>query len=209
MKMHQHKRAEMESIHEGAKRWKVDKGRAEKDSSNISITVNTIQNNEDTRGQDQQVFQLEVQEGRFRYQLVKYDYARICVQSLTASVRKPTFFSLHVKEVDAVHTDLEDIDVKDGLTEEQRWDKKKITIRAMEHSNWLEHELVGLIARVNSVERTFITAKEVHADFYAHSVEMHGSFAWFAKTQLLILIVAGFLNFRTMIRFLKKKGFIH
>ena len=78
-----------------------------------------------------------------------------------------------------------------------------------EHFKWLERELLKLVNRVNSVERACRVSKEEHGEFYETSVDMERALKWFAVVQLGVLVLTGVLNFRFVIRFLKRKGFVY
>jgi len=158
-------------------------------------------------------FELIQEHGKVRYTLTKHDYAIICIKSMTASQLKPTFISILIQEIDNVHInmniDLDNIHPEDGLTEEERRNKNIEIDEGRQHLRWLERELHKLLARVNSIERSYRSSKETHGEFYQQSADMHGHFKWYAIVQLGVLVLTGFLNARTIIATLKKKGFIY
>ena len=158
-------------------------------------------------------FELIQEHGKVRYTLTNHDAAIICIKSLNASQLKPTFISIIIKEIDNVHlkmdVDLDNVHPSDGLTEEERRNRNVELDEGREHLKWLEREIHKLIARVNSIERSYRSSKETHGEFYQQSADMHGQFKWYAIVQLGVLVLTGVLNAKTIIATLKKKGFVY
>lgn len=224
------KRMEMEQMMEGgvsgARRWddshrhprrRIDD--IHSDSSNLLVSIENVPEPtfsmpmDDSSKRIYESFEIVQGQGKIKYTLSHYDHVCICVQSMTASQWKPTFFGILVKEVDEMHMDLlfEEKEDKIGETnhdEEKRKEQMEID-NGREHLRWLERELHKLLSRVNSIERAYHTSKETHGEFYSQSVQMHGRFKWFAIIQIVVLLIMGFLNAKTMIQSLKKRGIIY
>jgi len=185
--------------------------------SNIKVTIEeTIQkldhkNHHRHPDHPLQSFTLVQKESRLRYTIQHTNYAKICIQSHTAHHHNPTFFSFRIKELDDVQMehDLESVNQVDGLTDAERQQNLQNANAGSEHFKWLERELLKLVNRVNSVERACRVSKEEHGEFYETSVDMERALKWFAVVQLGVLVLTGVLNFRFVIRFLKRKGFVY
>lgn len=221
-------RMEMEQMLEGGtKRWESHRhprriDDIQSDSSNIFIIIDNVPQpthsipsdyggEEKGNGGDRiyESFEIVQGQGKIKYTLSNYDHVCICVKSMTASQWKPTFFGILVKEVDEVHMDLVLEEGEAANHEEEKRKEQMEMDKGREHLRWLERELHKLLSRVNSIERAYHTSKEAHGEFYSQSVQMHGRFKWFAVTQIVVLSIMGFLNAKTMIQSLKKRGIIY
>eukprot|EP00979_Chaetoceros_neogracilis_P009537 scaffold2179_cov285-Chaetoceros_neogracile.AAC.5 len=204
----------MEDMQTGAKRWdnvNLNANARTKSSSTMFLTIDNISLNDNHPSivRTHESFELIQSEGKIRYTLITHDDARICINSKMASQLKPTFISILVKELDDINMNLENVHPEDGLTGEERRNQQMEIDGGREHLRWLEKELYKLFSRMKSIERSYESSKETHGDFYQQSVNMHSQFKWYALVQLLILVVTGFMNAKTIITALKKKGFIY
>lgn len=150
--------------------------------------------------------QVTQEKGTFKYKLKHLDSAKICVQSLTATAYKPTFFSLRVKEMDeedVLESEQYDNDLKEQLNE---YNKKNRG--AMLHLEWVEKEMSRLIREVNKLAGHSQASKERNIQFHEASVKMKKALAFWKKIQILILVVFGAYNASNLIKHLKIKGII-
>lgn len=227
MEHYRNRRMAMEQMQMGAKRWdshlhprRIDDMKS--DSSNIFVIVDNVSEPSysmpfltDNAGDDHdqqriyESFEIVQREGKIKYTLSHYDHVRICIKSMTASQWKPTFFAILVKEVDEIMEMDMDMNVVEDHSEEKRQQEQMEIDKGREHLRWLERELHKMLGRVNSIERACHSSKETHGEFYSQSVEMHGRFKWFAAVQIVILLIMGFLNAKTILQSLRKKGVIY
>ncbi len=125
-------------------------------------------------------------------------------------MQNPMSISFRVRELDDVHLehDLDEIHLVDGLSDAERVKRKEEMEQGKDHMRYMEREIVKLIQRVASIEKSCARSKETHGNFYEESVEMVKSIRWFSVGQLVILMGMGMLNFKYLIVFLKRKGFV-
>jgi len=191
----------------------------ERGLSNISITIQNVKftdkpNSAEYKQFKPTTFPLLLDEGNLGYTLSQHDYARICIQSLSATVYKPTFFSMRVKESSgAVQENIitpEQVEehIENSKSDQEKAEEKRHHDGAHEHMRWMERELNMLINRANSIHRTFKTAKDEQGRFHLQMVQMRRTFSWFPFVQLLIMVVTAVINVKTWVAYLKKKGVI-
>ena len=183
--------------------------------SNLRMIVHDIYSrgdkvHRDTDQQSHKSFTLIEQESRIRYTLQNTDHVKICLVSNSATFENPMPVSFRVRELDDVHLehDLDEIKEVDGLSDAEREKMKEDREKGKDHMKFMEREMVKLIQRVSSIEKSCVLSKETHVDFYEESVEMAKSIRWFSIGQLVILIGMGMLNFKYLIVILRRKGFV-
>ena len=176
--------------------------------SNLSILIEEVDYEEESRDTRRvpQSYQITQEKGSFKYKLKHLDDVKICVQSLTASVHKPTFLSLRVKEID--EEDVLEAEHYDQALQEQLNEYNKKNRGAMLHLEWVEKEMSRLIREVNKLAGHSQSSKERNVKFHEASIKMRKALTFWKKVQILILIVFGAYNASNLIKHLKIKGII-
>jgi hypothetical protein len=177
-------------------------------TSNISILIEEVdyEHESDEHRKIHQNVQITQEKGTYKYKLKFFDSAKICVQSLTASTHKPTFFSLLVKEMD--EEDVLESEQYDQAFKQQMNEYSKKNREAFVHLEWIEKEMTRLIREVNKLTGHSHASKERNVQFHEASVKMKKALTFWKKIQILILIVFGAYNASNLIKHLKLKGVI-
>lgn len=177
--------------------------------SNLSILIEEIlSENEPHKGRRvTHSFQIRQDKGTLKYKLKTLDSAKICIQSLTASTYKPTFFSLRVKEVDEEEDSR--MEKLDETYRTQLNEYNKRNREALRHLEWIENEIKRTVSEVNKLIGHSKASKERNIIFHEASVSAKKSLAFWKKLQILILIIFGAFNISSLVKHLRTKGIIY
>lgn len=177
--------------------------------SNLSIVIEEIlAENEPHKGRRvTHSFQIREDKGTLKYKLKSLDSAKICIQSLTASAHKPTFFSLRVKEID--EEDISKMEKADEAYTKLLSEYNNRNREALLHLEWIEKEIKRTVNEVNKLMGHSKASKERNIKFHEASVSAKKDLAFWKKLQILILIIFGAFNMSSLIKHLKLKGIIY
>lgn len=173
-----------------------------KRKTSISLAINEFDemNSETKKSPSITNHSLSQTVGSIRHKMQAYHAAKICVSSYGATIQKPIFISLRIREV------YEKLEVEDKQKSAQSAKDKEMVDN---HMKYLERELYLMIQAANRMIDESTLAKQSHSRSYDNSAKLPRTLKWISIGQLLIILCTASFYSRCTIAYLRKHKILY